>query len=127
MQTERNIHKNISNENNLVKRQALAKCNKLLSMVESLSKKHGFIFKHVGELDYFLGAYIERNEKVGGRLTFGLRTYIAKILESYQRMFGELPKHSKCPMEPGVHTKIDETPLLDVNCIKKYQSLMGML
>ena len=31
-----------------------------------LTEKHDFKFKHVGELYYFLGANIERNEKVGG-------------------------------------------------------------
>ena len=50
---------------------------------------------------HFLGANIERNEKAGGKLTFGSGTYITKILENYQRMFGKLPKHFKYPMEPG--------------------------
>ena len=94
---------------------------------DRLANKHNFKFKHVGELDCFLGANIERNEKAGGKLTFGLRTYIAKILENYQRMFGELPKHSKCPMEPGDHPEIDQSPLLAEKDIKKYQSIMGML
>ncbi len=94
---------------------------------DRLANKHNFKFKHVGELDYFLGANIERNEKAGNKLRFGSRTYIAKILENYQRMFGELPKHSKCPMEPGDHPEIDESPLLAVDGIKKYQSLMEML
>ena len=75
----------------------------------------------------FNGITLLLRRKNGGHLTFGLRTYIAKILENYQQMFGEIPKHFKCPMEPGDHPEIDEILLLDATGVKKYQSLMGML
>ncbi len=94
---------------------------------DCLAKKHDFKFKHEGELDYFLGANIERNKNTGGHLTFGLRTYVAKILENYQRMFEELPKHSKCLIKPEDHPEIDESSLMDADGVKRYQSLMGML
>jgi hypothetical protein len=53
--------------------------------------------------------------------------YIKKALDNYQRLFGEMPKMYKSPLEKGDHPELDSTELLDDEGIKIYQSLIGAL
>ena len=42
-------------------------------------------------------------------------------------MFGEKPKEVTCPLEKGDHPELDTTDELDLEGIRKYQSLIGAL
>ena len=63
-----------------------------------------------------------------GTLHFEPAKYIEKMMDSYQRMFGKLPRapvHS--PLNPGDHPTLDDSDFLDNNQMSLYQSLIGML
>ena len=48
--------------------------------------------------------------------------------DNYFRMFGEKPRHTcSSPLAHGDHPELEETEELDVEGIKKYQSLIGAL
>jgi hypothetical protein len=56
------------------------------------------------------------------------RKYIEKMMETYQRMFGEKPSaRYHAPIEPGDHPELDTSELLDAEGIQTYQSLIGTL
>ena len=76
---------------------------------------------------YHLGADYTYHEN--GELSWGSKTYIEKILSSFERMFeGErLSTRITCPLEPGDHPELDLTDFLEGNSITTYQSLIGML
>eukprot|EP00957_Ditylum_brightwellii_P177618 13529128-Ditylum_brightwellii.AAC.1 len=49
------------------------------------------------------------------------------MLASYEQLFGE-PKPKRevhAPLEPGDHPDIDDSPLLDMEDIKKYWQMIG--
>ena len=50
------------------------------------------------------------------------------MIDNYKRLFGETPpKKASSPLEHGDHPELDTSPLLDVEGIKIYQSLIGSL
>jgi hypothetical protein len=52
--------------------------------------------------------------------------YIKNMAENYARIFGEKPKQTvMSPLEKGNHPELDDTPLLDLEGIQNYQSIMG--
>ena len=54
--------------------------------------------------------------------------YIKKAINNYFRMFGKMPRNNVwSPMERGDHPELDETDELQMEDIKKYQSLLGAL
>ena len=86
-----------------------------------------FKMKGVGPPTYHLGAdFIRRKD---GRLSWGSKTYIKKIIDQYERLFPNEPLSKKIttPLEPGDHPEIDESDLLEPKDIKVYQSLIGMM
>jgi hypothetical protein len=57
---------------------------------------------------------------------YGPRTYISKLSDSFEWMFGEKPRHYSSPLKPGDHPEVDTSALLDhLGGIKQYQSLIG--
>ena len=56
-------------------------------------------------LEYHLGCAYKRDPD--GTLVGDPRRYVDKIIESYERMFGEKPKKSKSPLEAGDHPELD--------------------
>jgi hypothetical protein len=58
-------------------------------------------------------------------LSFGPKTYIGKMLDNYERMFGSKPKEYSSPLEPNDHPELDDTEFLDPEGIKQYQSMIG--
>ena len=49
------------------------------------------------------------------------------MLDNYVRMFGTLPKEGITPLIKGDHPELDATSELDIDGLKKYQSLIGAL
>ena len=48
-------------------------------------------------------------------------------MSAYERMFGNTHEKSKVPMTPGDHPEMDDSPLLNSDGIKQFQSMIGML
>jgi Reverse transcriptase (RNA-dependent DNA polymerase) len=94
-------------------------------IINILQADHGFKLKGVGLLTYHLGCdYFRDNDNT---LCFGPKKYIGKITEQYERMFGTKPKEYVSPLEKGDHPEADTTEELDLEGIKKYQTMIGCL
>ena len=93
-------------------------------------KNMGYKLKGVGPPTYHLGATFERTVKPESVLTWGPVRYIQKILEQYERIFGEPIKNSRrihAPLEPGDHPELDVSELCNDSDKAKYMSLVGCL
>ena len=56
------------------------------------------------------------------------RKYIARMVESFERMFGHKPRTNvTSPLEKGDHPECDTSPLLEQQGVTNYQSLVGQL
>ena len=66
-------------------------------------------------------------EQKDGTLAWGAKTYIKRMLGNYQLMFEDLPRKYSSPMESGDSPKLDASKELDIDGIKKYQSMIGAL
>jgi hypothetical protein len=93
-------------------------------IIESLEKQ-GFKLKGVGPMSYHLGCDYTRDPD--GTLSYGPRRYIEKILDSYEQMYGEQPRHYASPLEKNDHPELDDSLELDADGIKRYQSMIGAL
>ena len=88
---------------------------------------HKLTLKGTGPTKYHLGCDFVRDEE--GILCVGPRRYIDKMKQDYEAMFGE-PVKSRGVTSPLVrndHPELDESEPLDVEDIRKYQSLIGTL
>ena len=73
-----------------------------------------------------MGSDFSRDEH--GVLSMSPKKYIERMTDNYVRMFGSKPKVLySSPLERGDHPELDTTDELDVDGIKKYQSLIGAL
>jgi hypothetical protein len=52
-------------------------------------------------------------------------TYVKRMLKNYKQMFGEPPKEFLTPVDQDDHPELDMNPELDIDGIKKCQSLIG--
>ena len=50
------------------------------------------------------------------------RKYVDKILESYEKMFGEKPKKTRTPLVAGHHPENDLPDSCDQHQIREYQA-----
>jgi hypothetical protein len=84
-----------------------------------LVSKYGYKLMGVGpvQYQYHLGGDVFRDPD--GTLCFGAKTYITRLLENCEKLFGEKPKEQSCPMERGDHPELDESPELDSDGIRK--------
>ena len=55
------------------------------------------------------------------------KKYIHKMIDSYVRMFGSKPRQYSSPLENGDYPEVDDSKELDLDGIKKFQSLIGSL
>ena len=91
-----------------------------------LREKYNFKLKGTGEIEYHIGMDFFRDED--GTLCIKPAKYIAKMMDTYTRLFGAPPStrvHS--PAEANDYPKLDDSELLDAEGIQQYQSLIGML
>ena len=63
---------------------------------DTLKEKYKLKLKGVGPISYHLGCGYTRDED--GTHVADPRKYVAKILESYEKMFGEKPKKTRTPV-----------------------------
>jgi hypothetical protein len=95
------------------------------SIVHALEHDHKFKLKGTGPLTYHLGCDYFRDET--GTLCFAPRKYIAKMIETYRRMFQQMPKAYTSPLEKGDNPELDSSEELGPDDTKTYQSLIGAL
>ena len=95
-------------------------------LIDTFMKEHHFKLKGTGPISFHLGCDFYR--EADGTLCFAPRKYITKVIENYKRLFGEVPpKKASSPLEHGDHPELDTSPLLNIDGIKIYQSLIGSL
>ena len=91
----------------------------------TLEKDYNFNLKGSGPISYHLGSDFFRDD--GNNLCYAPRKYIEKLLTSYKRIFGQNPREVTSPLVKGDHPELDISPLLEIDDIKIYQSLIGAL
>ena len=96
------------------------------SIINVLTKAHGFKLKGTGPIDYHLGMTFRRNDR--GTLCISPKRYIDKMVGTYQQLFGTKPStKALSPLEKGDHPEIDDSDFLDEADTQVYQSLIGAL
>ena len=94
-------------------------------ITDTLVNDFKYKLKGVGPIDYHLGGNFGRDDD--GTLRYGPRKYIDKLITSYVNMFGCQPITRTTPMVKGDHPELDDSPELDKDGIKQYQSMIGAL
>jgi len=94
-------------------------------IIDTFLETYKFKLKGTGAISFHLGCDFFRDEN--GDLCYAPRKYIDKMMGNYQRIFGQKPRKYNSPLEKGDHPEIDESPLLDEEQVKIYQSLIGAL
>lgn len=94
-------------------------------IVDVLQTKYNYKLKGVGPIDYHLSGNFARDED--GTLSYGPKKYIDKILANYTKLHGSYPVECVSPLEHGDHPELDDSPELDQDGIKLYQSMIGAL
>ena len=92
---------------------------------DTLKENYKLKLKGVGPINYHLGCGYTRDED--GTLVADPRKYVEKILESYEKTFGEKPKKSKTPLVGGDHPESDTSDFCNQDQIKQYQTIVGQL
>ena len=90
----------------------------------------GYKLKGVGTPTYHLGATFERVKDPEPMMTWGPVRYVQKILDQYEKIFGEQVKNSRkihAPLEPGDHPELDTSDLCNEDEKAKYMSMVGSL
>ena len=91
-----------------------------------MAKPHNFKLKGTGRVTYHLGNDYFRDKD--GTLCVGPKKYIEKMAVEYERLFGSAPSRKYAsPLEKNDHPELDDSPLLDEEGIRRYQSLIGTL
>ena len=96
------------------------------AITDTLESKFKLKLKNTGPIKYHLGSNFDRDSD-DCTLLMSPTKYITRMLDNYVRMFGALPKEVISPLIKGDHPELDATSELDVDGIKKYQSLIGAL
>ena len=94
-------------------------------IIFKLENVYKFKLKGSGEISFHLGCDFFRDED--GNLCYAPRKHIEKLVDNYQRIFGEMPKPAASPLEKGDHPELDASELLDLEGMKIYQLLIGGL
>ena len=72
--------------------------------------------------EYYLGNNLEtRND---GTVKVSSRKYITEVISRYEKEYGELRKEN-VPCKPGDHPELDDSPTLDDDGRRRYQSIIG--
>ena len=64
-------------------------------IIRQLKEDHHYKLKGVGEISFHLGCDFGRDPD--GTLWFGPKKYVGKMMQTYERMFGNLPKTKSSP------------------------------
>ena len=88
------------------------------------AKPNNLKLKGTGELEFLLGCDYLREDD--GTLMMVPKRYVVRMVDTYERLFGEKPKQIyRSPLEPNDRPELDTTELLDAERIRIYQSLIG--
>ena len=90
---------------------------------ELLKSEHGYKLKGDGDLKYNLGCDFGRDPD--GTYYYGPFKYVEKMLDAYERLFGEKPTGYSSPLEKGDHPELDMSPELNEEGRAIYMSLVG--
>jgi hypothetical protein len=86
-------------------------------------RRRSYKLKGVGEITYHLGGDFYRDPD--GTLAWGAKTYVKRIIEQSQSIFGSLPKEFKTPIDKDDHPELDTSDELPYEKIRDFQSLIG--
>jgi hypothetical protein len=90
------------------------------------SEPINFKLKGTGPLEFHLGCNYFRDED--GTLCQAPIKYINRMVDNFTALFGSTPKQNvQSPLERNDHPELDDSPLLEEDDIRKYQSLIGAL
>ena len=95
------------------------------AICDALTEVYKLKLKGVEPLSYHLDCGYTRDED--GTLAADPRKYVDKILEPYEKMFGEKLKKARPPLEARDHTENDYSEFCDQDQIKQYQTTVGQL
>jgi len=93
------------------------------AIIGELVEKYKYKLKGVGPIKFHLGCDFSRDPD--GTLAFGPRSYMTRMMDTYEKMFGEKPKEYVSPLDKGDHPELDDSPLLEDDEVAKYQSMIG--
>ena len=95
--------------------------------IDVLVNDCGYKLKGVGLMEYHLGADIYCDND--GTLCFGAKSYISRLLRTYELIFEEQPKEYSSPLDCNdhAHPELDTSEELPELDIKRFQSLIGAL
>jgi Reverse transcriptase (RNA-dependent DNA polymerase) len=94
-------------------------------IVKELETRYGFLLKGTGPTTFHLGTDYFRD--ANGIMCMAPKKYIDKMIDTYVRLYGSKPKLYSSPLEAGDHPEIDTSKELDIDGIKKFQSMIGAL
>ena len=83
--------------------------------------------KDVGAPEYYLGGDFKRESGTEDVLTLGSKTYVKRMLDQYEKLFGSPPAMKNDPLPSRDHPELDVSDLCDDKDRSLYQSLIGML
>jgi hypothetical protein len=95
------------------------------TIIKELEGGYGFKLKGTGPTTFHVGVDYFRDSH--GVLCMAPKKYIDKMIETYVRLFGSKPWHCSSPLEHGDHPEINNSKELELEDIKKYQSLISSL
>jgi hypothetical protein len=95
------------------------------AITTELHERYGFQLKGTGPTSFHLGTDYFRDKS--GTMCMEPKKYIEKMINSYERMFGSKPKQYSSPLEHGDHPEIDTSKELEIEDIKRFQSMIGAL
>ena len=87
------------------------------------SDPYNYKLKNVEEPKYHLGGDFFRDKD--GTLCYGAQTYVKRLLDNYNIMFGELPREVHAPLEKGDQPELDISAELGPDDVGRFQSLLG--
>jgi hypothetical protein len=80
--------------------------------VDVLTTKHKFSLKGTTDAPIYYHLGCDYFREPAGTMYYG--TYIGKLADSFERLFGEKSRHYSSPLEPGDHPEVDSSSLLDL-------------
>ena len=95
------------------------------AITRQISEDYGYKLKGVGPIKYHLGCDFWRDQD--GHLNYGPHKFISKMMEKYERDFGEKPGKGSSPLVQNDHPEIDTSAELNDRERTIYMSMIGSL
>jgi hypothetical protein len=94
---------------------------------QTLKEQHKVKLKGAGPLTYHFGCDYFLDRDHDGKLCFGPRKYITKMMDQFKNMYDCKPKEYTSPIEKGDNPEVDTSEELDEEGMKQYQIMIGCL